>query len=283
MAETLATRLQAIDHREALFAAVAGLPTQEGDWSIPEPILVHAGLRHDVPRARQIVMAFASWAADAVRSLPFAPRAQLQGTDFNDYYKLVMSRVEYLYQKTLPAQGAATDAQLYPICTFETQLRRRPQYTKNGVTRTLGVFDTAPSPDRAYSYADVRAAFVDALRAVGARRFDAATLRSLLESRAPSMAGMEESLRALTDEWVAKLCEVRLETLHSRLLLSSIHLRESPVIGRRRCSCFWRRASPSPEAKLSSAASSRATAACASSRRCTSSLCDAPYSSPMPD
>ena len=36
-----------------------------------------------------------SW--DAIKRLPQVPRKELQATNFNDYYKLAMSRVQFLY------------------------------------------------------------------------------------------------------------------------------------------------------------------------------------------
>ena len=51
-----------------------------------------------------------------------------------DYYKLVMSRVQYLYAQATPG-GLA-----YPQCCFQTQLRKRPTFTKAGATCTLGTF-----------------------------------------------------------------------------------------------------------------------------------------------
>lgn len=192
----------------ALLRAVSDLPIAEGDWEIPESTLALAGLQNDIPKAREFVMRFAKWARRAVSQMPPAPRAELQATDFNDYYKLVMSRVQLLYTKAFPAAGVSDSSAsqaMYPLCCFQTQLRRRPKFRKGGVMRTLGMFDSDPDPSRESSFGEMAPKFREALRAVGARKFHADTLRALLSSRGPGAAIIEESLGCINDEWIEAL------------------------------------------------------------------------------
>jgi hypothetical protein len=198
-----------VDHRSDLLAAVAALPTADDDsWAVPTSILDAAmGASADVAQARRHVLAFSSWARGAVQQLPEIPRDAMQATDFSDYYKVVMSRVQLLYAQAT----SSADADLrYPTCRFQSQLRRRPQFLKDGVTRELGVFDTGAGSEWVGSLEESLPAFRAALRAVGERRFDAPTLRALLASHAAPFAGMEASMQPLNEAWVARLAGTRL-------------------------------------------------------------------------
>ncbi len=94
--------------RRALETAIAALPSTVDDeaWTgatIPESTLVAAGLStQEVATARKQIVAFGEWAKQAISSLPAAPTEEFEATDFNDYYKLVMSRVQYLYTQARP-------------------------------------------------------------------------------------------------------------------------------------------------------------------------------------
>ena len=196
--------------RASLEAAVAALPTvDDGTWSIPAATLAGAGLEHDVPAARAHVLAFSKWAKEAVGRLPPAPYAEFQATDFNDYYKLVMSRVQYVYTQALCGLSRGT-APTSPVVQFMTQLRRRPKFALGGEQRTLGCFDvrTAWPVGEVPLVGDLDAsleAFRQALREVGSRTFDGATLSLLLRSRGESAAAIEASLAPANDEWIASL------------------------------------------------------------------------------
>ena len=207
-------------HRAALEAAVAGLPTVDDDsWTIPDATLNAAGLRDDVASARKFVLQFALWARGAIDRLPPADSSSMQATDFNDYYKIVMSRVQYLYAQA--ASGAALDAAppTLPLCCFQTQLRRRPSYKKGGAVVLSGVFDLKGS-FKAGADVEVmgsleasKAAYREALEAVGARTFDGPTLRHLVASRSPKAAAIEDSLAPLNEHWIRALHGKRLFTL----------------------------------------------------------------------
>ena len=186
-------------HKE-LLAAIEALPeTASGDWQIPEAQLKAAGLEGDVARAKEIVVQFAVWARAASSTFPLVEDAEMQATDFNDYYKLVMSRVQYMYAQATPG-GLG-----YPQCCFQSQLRRRSGFKKDGVERTLGVFDVGRSASRVSCWEVARPVFRAALTAVGARRFDAATLRLLMAQRFPGAAVIENSLAPMADAWTAAL------------------------------------------------------------------------------
>ena len=185
----------------ALLAAIESLPKGPGDaCEIPQESLKAAGLENDVPRAKEIICEFAAWARGTSSTLPMAVDAEMQATDFNDYYKLVMSRVQYVYGQVTPG-GLA-----YPQCCFQTQLRRRGAFVKGGAEVTLGVFDVgALASSHVGGWEEASAHFRVALAAVGARRFDAATLRSLISQRFPGAAGIEDTLAPVSDAWVAAL------------------------------------------------------------------------------
>lgn len=191
--------------RLALEAAVRALPSSvEGNWVVPEASLKAAGLEADPATARRYVVEFSAWAKGAIGSLPAVLSEECEATDFNDYYKLVMSRVQYVYMQSLegaPAEGAPAE----PLCQFQTQLRRRPVFLKGGVPRTLGVFDSGEHADYESCFEAHAAPFRAAVAAVGARRFSAATLRSLLAQRHERAAAIEECLAPTNDEWVAAL------------------------------------------------------------------------------
>ena len=127
-------------HRACLEAAVASLPTADNDsWSVPVATCKAAGLADDVKAARSYVLQFSLWARDAIGRLPPADPDAMEATDFNDYYKIVMSRVQMLYAQALSSD--ASSAPTLPICCFQTQLRRRPAFRKGGVDSCSGVFD----------------------------------------------------------------------------------------------------------------------------------------------
>lgn len=184
--------------RKALLSAVAALPTTDDDsWSVPAPILKATST--DAADAKRYVLAFSSWAQDAVRQLPDV--SEHQATDFSDYYKIVMSRVQLVY-----AQATRPDGELrFPACRFQTQLRRRPQFVKDGATRALGVFDSGAGPELVGSFEDSHAAFRAALQAVGERRFHADTLRTLIAARGPPAASIETSLEPVNEAWISLL------------------------------------------------------------------------------
>ena len=61
--------------RQALLSAINTLPSEDGEWAIPEPILKAAGLQADVPRAKKYLLQFSRWArsmaAEALRNLTY--------------------------------------------------------------------------------------------------------------------------------------------------------------------------------------------------------------------
>jgi len=190
---------------------VASLPTaDDGTWVVPNETLAAAGLQDDVQAARRFIIKFALWARDAISRLPPAPAAEYEATDFNDYYKLVMSRVQLIYTQA-SARRQIGDVGPLPLACFQTQLRRRPQFKKNGEDSCSTVFDESSSRTPKAGVADVgsfessRAAFRTALAAVGARRFSAATLRQLISERSPKAAAIEESLSPANEAWIKAL------------------------------------------------------------------------------
>ena len=206
-------------HRQALEAAVAGLPASDDDsWTVPDKSLKAAGLADDVTAARKFVLQFALWARSAISRLPAVPAADMEATDFNDYYKIVMSRVQFLYSQAASGDSPGGVPEL-PICCFQTQLRRRPTFRKGGVDSCSGVFDLKgtfePSNGASVvgSLESSNVAFRAALEAVGARRFNAATLRALITQRSQKAAGIESNLLPINDEWIAALDGKRLFTL----------------------------------------------------------------------
>ena len=191
-------------HRAALEHAVAGLPTlDDGSWSVPDQTLEVAGLQDDVVGARRFVLEFSEWAREAICRLPSV--TQMQATDFNDYYKLVMSRVQLLYAQALTPPKRP----MWLTCQFETQIRRRPTFIKDGVVRTLGCFDVKCSHLEGVTVVGSLDTSIEAfratLRAVGARRFDRVTLALLIKSRDQAAAAIEESLALVNEEWIAAL------------------------------------------------------------------------------
>ena len=64
------------------------------------------------------------------------------------------------------------------------QVRRCPAMLVDGVVRTLGVTDAAPSTETEGSYTEIRDDFEAGLRAVGARTFSEATIRTLIAKAA---------------------------------------------------------------------------------------------------
>jgi len=194
--------------RAALHRAVQELPTcDDGTWFVPPATLKVAGLEDDELMAKKYILKFSEWAREAISRLPPMPPADMQATDFNDYYKVVMSRVQLLYTQA-QAGAARSEIPSSPVCQFETQLRRRPTFIQAGQQRTLACFDTSPvgsGPPLVGGLDESMPAFRTALRAVGARRFDATTLAQLLKSRDAVAAGIENSLEPVNDEWIAAL------------------------------------------------------------------------------
>eukprot|EP00965_Chrysotila_dentata_P185232 6114472-Pleurochrysis_carterae.AAC.5 len=185
---------------EALMAAVAALPSTKDGWEIPAAILKHAGLEDDVPRAKAYVLAFAQWAKSAVNSLPDMTSVSFEATDFNDYYKVVMSRIQYMY-----ACAEDSTAQ-FPQCCFQSQIRRPPAFMKGGHMTTLRVFESAASSAGVGCFADVEVQYRRELRVVGERRFRATTLRTLLSCAAPGpFEQIEARLSEVTEGWIAQL------------------------------------------------------------------------------
>ena len=175
--------------RASLLKAVSGLPAEDDDsWTVPEAVL--AAVSADAAEARRHVLTFGAWARAAVSQLPEVPREEMQATDFSDYYKLVMSRVQLIYGQATHSHEAELR---FPACRFQTQLRRRPQFIKDGATCELGVFDGGPSAALVGSFEESKTAFCAALRVVGQRRFEAQSLWAMLESRAPPHARRVES------------------------------------------------------------------------------------------
>lgn len=195
-------------HLSALLEAVHALPSDGEPFEISPKLLASAGLSNQPHTARAFVCHFAAWARAYASKLPLL--SQYEATDFNDYYKLVMSRVQYIYARCTDdvAQG--------PLSTFQTHLRARPQFTsREGDTRTLCVLDLDADavPAGSGSYTQCDAKFRAALAAVGARCFRAQTLRLLLASRCTRIGQIEESLGCMSEEWIAALDGSRLFTL----------------------------------------------------------------------
>lgn len=175
--------------RASLLKAISDLPAEDDDsWTVPEAVL--AAVSADAAEARRHVLTFSAWARAAVNQLPEVPREEMQATDFSDYYKLVMSRVQLIYGQATHSHEAELR---FPACRFQTQLRRRPQFIKDGATCELGVFDGGPSAALVGSFEESKTAFRAALRVVGQRRFEAQSLWAMLESRAPPHARRVES------------------------------------------------------------------------------------------
>ena len=180
-------------HRSALDAAVASLPTVDDDsWEVPPQTLAAAGLQDDVAAARKFVLQFSLWAREAIARLPPAPAAEMEATDFNDYYKIVMSRVQLLYAQAAGGLAPGTPPPL-PLACFQTQLRRRPVFKKAGQDSCSCVFDVTGSYTPRGSvravgdYETSKAAFRSCLAAVGARKFTETTLRRLIAHRSPKV------------------------------------------------------------------------------------------------
>lgn len=175
--------------RASLLKAVSGLPAEDDDsWTVPEAVL--EAVSADAAEARRHVLTFSAWARAAISQLPEVPREEMQATDFSDYYKVVMSRVQFIYGQATHSHEAELR---FPACRFQTQLRRRPQFIKDGATCELGVFDGGPNSALVGSFEESKAAFCAALRLVGQRRFEAQSLRAMLECRAPPHARRVES------------------------------------------------------------------------------------------
>lgn len=199
-------------HRAALEAAIEKLPSVDDEtWTVPEGTLKAAGLVDDLASARKFVLQFALWARTAINRLPRAPCSDMEATDFNDYYKIVMSRVQFLYSQASSGAAAAATPE-FPVCCFQTQLRRRPTFRKQGVDSCSGVFDLKGAHQPAKAEIRVEGSLegsMDAFRAaladVGARKFSAATLRALVADRAPKAAGIESNLAPINDAWMAAL------------------------------------------------------------------------------
>jgi len=197
--------------------AAAALPCADDDsWSIPQATLEAAGLVDDVASARKFVLAFSQWARDAVKRLPHALPADMEATDFNDYYKIVMSRVQFLYAQAVSGAPFGSAVEL-PLCCFQTQIRRRPTFTVGGAKAVSGVFDVRGSFQSSVRIEgcleESREAFRTALAAVGSRPFRAATLALLVKSVSAPAAAIEASLAPLTDDWIRALDGQRLFTL----------------------------------------------------------------------
>jgi len=197
----------------ALREAMAQLPIEDGTWSISAAILEAAGLTNQESLARQYLLKFAHWAhAGGVNQLLDLPPESFEATDFNDYYKIVMSRVQLLYQKARAMEGDG-DEPRHPFCCFQTQVRRRPVYTKGGKSVTLGCFDAIPRVGYESSWTAAGPAFRKALLAAGSRKFKATTLRRLISNRSPKAEAIEAALEPLNDEWIERLAGSPLFTL----------------------------------------------------------------------
>jgi hypothetical protein len=168
-----------------LEAAARSLPLEPGGWAVPPAVLKAVALEDNPAAVQRMICQFAAWARENVSKVPAAPADELQATDFNDYYKIVMSRVQFIYAQADAGAGYGSSSLSYPVCSFQTQLRRAPTFRKDGREVTLGVLDVKPSSAREGSFPPVSAAFREQLAAVGARRFDEATLRMLIASRSP--------------------------------------------------------------------------------------------------
>ena len=207
--------------RAALLEAVKALPsTNDDSWSVPPQLLKGAGLTDDPAAAKSYVLKLALWAKEAIARLPEAPPSSFEATDFNDYYKIVMSRVQYLYAQARANAPADSAPPMLPLAQFQTQLRRRPTFKKGGADVCSCVFDLEGSftPKDAStaplgSFEASESAFRAALKAVGARKFSASTLKQLVADRAPKAAGIEDSLSPLNDAWSSALDGMPLFTL----------------------------------------------------------------------
>lgn len=204
-------------HRAALEAAVAGLPTADDEsWDVPDACLKASGLTDDVSAARKFVLQFSLWARSAISRMPQCPSTEMQATDFNDYYKIVMSRVQFVYANAMAGAAPGADPKL-PLCSFQTQLRRRPAFRKGGAVTTSCVFDLSGShkPSNGATEGSLegsKANFRATLAAVGARKFDRATLKSLISQRSAKAVPIEESLAPVNDAWM--------DSLHGRCLFT---------------------------------------------------------------
>ena len=198
------------DPRAALAAAIATLPI-DGEFDVPQATLAAAGLENDAATARKYVVSFATWAREAIARLPPAPASEMEATDFNDYYKVVMSRVQYLYTQAAGGLAPGTAPEM-PLCCFQTQLRRRPHFAQAGAPACSCVFDLkgryAPKAGvtAVSSLEESEAAFRQALTAAGARKFTAATLRALVASPSPKAAPIESSLAPINEELSGAVC-----------------------------------------------------------------------------
>ena len=194
--------------RASLEAAIAALPTaDDSSWSIQPATLKGAGLEDDMAKARQHVLSFSAWAKEAIKRLPECPPSEFEATDFNDYYKVVMSRVQYLYTQALGELPPGT-VPTQPVVQFMTQLRRRPKFVMGGQMQTLGCFDrtTAWPVGEMPLVGDLDSTmpkFRAALRAVGARKFHRSTLELLL--RSSGAKAIEDSLAPVSGEWIGAL------------------------------------------------------------------------------
>ena len=192
--------------RADLVAAANALPTEPGDWTVPPAVLKAAGLPDDPARVQGWICSCAKWAREAVQQLPQAPEEELEATDFNDYYKVVMSRVQYIFAQADAGVDYEGSDLTYPLCCFQTQLRRQPTFMKGGVEVTLGVLPEGKACDgQAGSFAEVEADFRAKLAVVGRRPFTETTLSGLLASHAPRSKALEEALSPANAAWIKAL------------------------------------------------------------------------------
>lgn len=207
-------------HRAALEAAVAELPTVDDDsWTVPIETLKAAGLEDNVTAARKYVLQFSLWAREAIGRLPPALRSAFEATDFNDYYKIVMSRVQFVYAQAVAGSAPGAPPPAMPLCSFQTQLRRRPVFQKGGQACVScafdlrGTFEVNSGQTAVGSLEESEAAFRALLASAGRRPFRLATLQRLVADRAPAAAAIEASLAPINDAWMAALDGTELFTL----------------------------------------------------------------------
>lgn len=152
-----------------------------------------------------MICSFAQWARDHIHELPKAAEEELEATDFNDYYKIVMSRVQFIFAQATAGADFSSSELTHPLCCFQSQLRRMPTFKKKGVEVKLGLLQGTRQTGTEGCFPSVEEEFRAKLAAVGRRRFTEATLTALLSSHSPRCNKMEEALCPVNASWIKAL------------------------------------------------------------------------------
>jgi len=119
-----------------------------------------------------------------------------------------MSRVQFIYAQAEAGGEYGASELTYPVCSFQSQLRKHPTFRKAGAEVTMAALQGGSGTPRAGhdgSWAAVSADFRAKLAAVGRRPFTEATLAGLIASHAPRSKGMEAALAPANAAWIKAL------------------------------------------------------------------------------